>query len=459
MNISEVRSALEAFWEPATLAQHKAQYWAAVRQVMDEYHLQPEQAVQRLLRSACAEIAAENPEGATVVEQLYFQRHSVRKVAAAIHRDKSSVYRLRLKALEPISAYIADCNRQAERRARYSRLRATHRLFGTARLSATAVAELTAADGAPIVVLSGLGGLGKTSLAQQVAYELATHDQFAGVAWVTAKQIEFDVWSGRQMPARPPITVTDLLSDLAAELGIVDGGDGPALAAAVAALCKQQKWLIVLDNLETLADLEAVAPLLVELVEPSRVIITSRDWLDTALPPHLTRRHIALDELSAADSYALLREAARLMPAPALSAASDQQLAAVYEVVGGNPLALWLVAAQARLMDWATFIADLTTNCPRGSRGYELYAYLYRRAWLQLDTAAQRVLLLMHRFESGAQPAQLSRLSGLPPAGFQAAAELLCNRMLLQFDGLYRVHRLTYAFVRTTVMDDFAEAV
>ncbi len=45
----------------------------------------------------------------------------------------------------------------------------------------------------------------------------------------------------------------------------------------------------------------------------------------------------------------------------------------------------------------------------------------------------------------------LRELSDLQRATFDLAVEELRNRMLLIFDGRYRVHRLTYTFLRVVV--------
>ena len=106
--------------------------------------------------------------------------------------------------------------------------------------------------GPGVVVLCGLGGAGKTSVAVEYAYRLAAG---LGVVW--------------QLPAEDPAGLAAGFAELAAHLG-AEGGD--AVGRVHAVLARRDDWLLVLDNVP---GPESVAG----LVPPAgggRVVITSQ---------------------------------------------------------------------------------------------------------------------------------------------------------------------------------------
>jgi hypothetical protein len=150
----------------------------------------------------------------------------------------------------------------------------------------------------------------------------------------------------------------------------------------------------------------------------------------------------------------LLRTVAQYASAPELVNAEEFILEQIYSVTGGNPLALWLVAGQAHGIPLRTFVQGLVDHCPHGSKGYELYDYLYRRSWNLLSPSARIVLFGMHRSSAGVDYNLLYKLSRFDRTMFESALEELQNRMLLQFDGyLYTIHRLTHTFLRAGVVE------
>jgi hypothetical protein len=105
-----------------------------------------------------------------------------------------------------------------------------------------------------VIVSTGLGGAGKTSVAVEYA-----HRQLArcGVVW--------------QLPAEEPAALAAGFGELAARLG---GGDVPAdpVAAVHAALARRVDWLLVFDNVPDLGAVSGLVP----PAAGGAVVITSR---------------------------------------------------------------------------------------------------------------------------------------------------------------------------------------
>jgi len=450
--LHEVEGALKRYHRADELARHPVHRWPAVRERISR-NTGPVEAARHVLRAALKELTLAYPTAAAVLHDRYLRGEAIALQSLERGRDASTLHRQRTWAIAELAVVLAQHNRRAERRARLQRFSVNHHVVGVEPLVAHLVARLRDEAAPPVLVLEGMGGLGKTTIATLVARHFVDDDTFARVLWASAQQAQFDHWAGRQYALRPrAIDPVDILRQLAQELAIATPGDPDTLQAEVVARCKGRRSLIVLDNLETVADMAALGLLLGALAGSSRVLITTRDRAPQALPADLPRQYVSLNELDAPTSVQLLRSAATVTGAKALTDAGDDELLRIYQVTGGNPLALWLVAGQATNIPWRTFVDDLIAHCPRASTGYELYDFLYRRSWDQLHDDAKIVLFAMHRCEGGAPYDLLHALSGLAHDAFVAAVDELRRRMLLLFDGtLYTIHRLTYTFVRVVV--------
>jgi hypothetical protein len=450
--IREVEGALKRYPWADELERHPVRLWAAVQE-LDTQNARIAIAIRQVLDQALNILEVKHPEGTALLRERYLQGRSIEAMTTDYGKDTTNLHRWRKKLVKELAVVIAEHNHRAARRARAQRFAVHHPVFGFEDIMLDVVARLRNENEPAVIILEGMGGLGKTTLAKKIAHHFIVDDSFVRVLWVSAKQVDFDVWGGkRQIVQAQPLNPDDILYELARELNINMHGDFAIIRTEVLAHCRRRPYLIVLDNLETVVDLTALAPLIEQLVGLSRVLITTRERAPDVLSADLFRYYVPMSELDAATSFQLLRTAATYTKAPMLALASDTDLAHIYTVTGGNPLALWLVAGQAHGVPWTTFIRDLVEHCPRDSTGYELYHYLYQRSWEQLTPNARTVLFAMHRCRTGAPYDLLHALSILNHTAFLHAIDELERRMLLMFDGQqYYIHQLTYSFLRVVI--------
>jgi hypothetical protein len=214
---------------------------------------------------------------------------------------------------------------------------------------------------------------------------------------------------------------------------------------------RRKPHLLVVDNLETVVDLEALLPALRTLVDPSKVVLTSRKRLvgerDIYLYP--------VPELPEAHALALVRAAGAHHNVAGLASADDAELRPIYAAVGGNPLALLLVAGQLHLHDLPTVLADLQEA--RGAPVENLYTFIYRRAWDNLDELQRRVLLAMSLVNThGDNLAFVAATAELPLAAVHDALQQLMLLNLVFASGdlrarRYGIHSLTRSFLHEQV--------
>jgi hypothetical protein len=360
---------------------------------------------------------------------------------------------------------LAERLQQAELAAR-RRLRHVHlcrylppldylRLFGIEQQIADLSARLTDPAGSPLVALDGLGGIGKTTLAQAVAARLAEVGPFTDILWVSAQQTRL-LPSGEIHPlARPVLTFGELLSRLAGQLGREDliASSPEARERDLRAIFQAAPYLVIVDNLETMADFGALVTRLRAMSGPSRFLLTSRYSLRDL--PFV--QVLAVPPLSRADSLALLRhELERRGRHTSCETASDSALDAIYRVVGGQPLAIKLIAAQLSRLPLACVVEDLQSAHSQAAQS--LYDFIYRRTWLLLGEPARQLLMNMLLVSPNGEDLEWLQLtSGMAADVLDTALSQLMDLSLLQVTGslehpFYRLHRLTVTFLQTNIL-------
>ncbi|KPI15861.1 Cobyrinic acid ac-diamide synthase [Actinobacteria bacterium OK074] len=204
---------------------------------------------------------------------------------------------------------------------------------------------LTAGTGASTPqVLYGLGGMGKTLLAQEYAHRFKS--AYDAVLWV---------------PAHQPGLIPSVLADFAPDLGIAEGTDVTGTAEAVLRALRRgepyDRWLLIYDNA---GRPEAYTDLIPDGPPGGHVLITSRDrtWVTKAglIEVEVFKRH---------ESVQLLH---RLNPG--LTNGDSESVA---EELGDLPLALgqaaaWLSESSMPVGNYLALLRDRLTEVLRDTR-------------------------------------------------------------------------------------------
>jgi predicted ATPase len=214
------------------------------------------------------------------------------------------------------------------------------------------VAALVTGPQVRLVMLTGPGGVGKTRLALAAGEQL--RDRFGGgTAFVPLGAV-----------SDPGLALAAIGRAVGADLS----GAGPLLDALVEQVWADT-WLVILDNLEHLADVAHNLDELLTRCPDLRLLATSRMVLGLQaerefpvpplqLPPDPDTA--SLDDLAASPAVALFVDRARAVRHDfALTAANAAAVAQICQRLEGLPLAIELAAARIRLLDPAALQARL----------------------------------------------------------------------------------------------------
>jgi predicted ATPase len=268
-----------------------------------------------------------------------------------------------------------------------------------------AIAELeTAIKANRLVTLTGVGGVGKTRLAMEVAARLKS-------------TFPDGIWMIELAPVGDPAAVPEAT---AAVLGITPQA-GLSLSDSIATVMEGRSRLLVFDNCEHL--LEAAADLIETIIEHSstvRILATSREGLgvaDEQLWPVP-----ALDVNAGVDSEAATLFAERAQHvAPEIALSADNNAGAVVEIcrrLDGIPLAIELAASRMLSMT-VTELRDrlddrfrLLVGSRRGLERHQTLRHAVQWSYELLDDTEKGILNRCSVFAGGFNLASACAVTG-----------------------------------------------
>ena len=318
-------------------------------------------------------------------------------------------------------------------------------LFGIQEKQRDLVQLLVESDEHWIAALVGIGGIGKTALADAVVREVVNHFVFEQVVWVRLDKIAGDT--------TPEDNWNRLLSQLAEKLSL----DAAATSSSekytqLRQLLKTVPSLIVIDNLESEAETAFIVERLHDMTNPSKFILTTR----VRLPEMSAVLRVSLEELSQTHSFQLIKNHAQSIGLAELKDAEGDLLQPIYDVIGGNPLALKLVVGLAEVLPLPQILANPVSVQHQAIES--MYRHIYWQSWHSLSENGRILLEMMPMAaDIGMTPAQMLVISSLDEQHLWTAISELANRSLLEVRGSawerrYGIHRLTETFLRTEII-------
>lgn len=291
-----------------------------------------------------------------------------------------------------------------------------------------------------IVTIDGVGGVGKSALALEVAHSylrdvsrLPKEERFEAIIWTSAKQ---SILTSEGIVQRKQALRT--LDDICAT-ALVTLGQGDITQIQVErqvsllnAILTKIRTLVVVDNLETIDD-ESVIEWLRELPAPTKAIVTTRYRLDVAYP-------IRLVGMSWTDASELISSECEKKGVEL----EDKLTRRLYDRTGGVPLALvWSIAQMGLGYGADTVLGRL--GDPKG----DIARYCFEGAVDNIKgTDAYRVLMALTCFTPDASRDAVGYVAGIEDRVSRDEALVLLEKLSLvnRASGRFSLLPLTKSF-------------
>jgi tetratricopeptide (TPR) repeat protein len=287
------------------------------------------------------------------------------------------------------------------------------------------------------VVIEGIGGIGKTALALEVAHELWEKGLYEAVVWTTARDRALDL--------------NDILDTFARTIDYPYIAQLPPEGKAPEAskLMRAKKCLLLVDNFETIKD-EAVSGFLLNLPEPSKALITTRHHaLGEA-------RTIPLKGMEQGEALTLMRAEGQRLGLESVQRAGDEILLRLYEATGGAPLAIKWAVGQIKQKGQSL---DSVLDSLYRARG-DLFEFMFSRSWEMLSEHARRILMVMPIFATSASKEAIEAASDVHTWDLDEGLGQLVEMSLVEVSGgleeqqRYSVHPLVRAFAGAKLQEE-----
>lgn len=292
-----------------------------------------------------------------------------------------------------------------------------------------------------VVTLDGIGGVGKSALALELAYRyrdgyaaLPAGERFDAIVWVSAKRTLLTA-GGIQQRQQTFNTLSDLYREIATVLEhpAIPQADAAQQRGLVERILAAQRTLLIVDNLETVDD-EELLSFLREIPDPTKVIVTTRHRIDIAYA-------IRLSGMPEPDARALMMvEVTRKGVELPTAAESD-----LYRRSGGIPLAIvWSIG----LMSLGHSVELVLRRL--GSGHSDIARFCFAESVERIRRRdAYRLLLALALFERSVSRQMLGEVAGLGDdvvGRDDGLAELLQLSLIEQQGDRFKLLPLTHSF-------------
>jgi NB-ARC domain len=307
-----------------------------------------------------------------------------------------------------------------------------------------------------------MGGIGKTRIAREVAFECKQKNLFK-VAWISTSQIIIKNTGSEYSPAFE--TVLDRIAQMLDRSDLTKL-EGEKKKNEISSLLRSNPVLLVFDNMESLyEEQEKTAKDLISLFSGSisKIIFTSRiKFSDQDYPIYLKK----LEGLDVESGVSLIRKISEIKEFELMKNASYDTLAEITQNLGGLPLALNLAISQvAGAMDLDSALDGFKDVSFSGNDDdySKFYKFIFLNSWKLINFDCKKVLSTLAERPEGAGETikYLKFATNLSDKDLRNAINENWKYAFVEIQQpteelgskIYSLHALTRNFVRTDILD------
>lgn len=335
-----------------------------------------------------------------------------------------------------------------------------HRLLGRDTLVGDALSALRDPTGKTIVAIDGMGGIGKTALAREVASLAIEQNLFDQVVWEQASKEQ--VISNSILSEASDLD--ELFDAIARKIGAINvvQMQGSEKEKRLQSVLARRRVLIILDNLETASiNQREIADKFRNLLGSSKAIFTSRiRFQGIVFGIHLTG-------LSDTDAIQLVREEAEQKNIKKVKSARTEELLEIVKATGGSPLAIKLVIGQLSHFPVQHVLQQLrnvraAADIDKEDEYVQFYKGILLPSWELLSQNGKSLLVAMTHFAPGigGRIEAISEISGISEEELPALIDELWKLSLIEVGNspsLYKVRYYIHALTQYFVLSDIVK--
>lgn len=413
-------------------------------------------ATNKVLFNGIKDLEEQDSETYNILLLRFVEKYSVIAVSQTLNLSQDQVKRRQRKGIQELSELILSREREVRK------LKITNfednlapktysKLFGIEETKEKLRVQLLSSESPWVISLTGIGGIGKTSLANETVREVIKEFHYENIVWVNV-----DRKSANPMLSSDPAHLYDrIICEISSIIQPHISNNSPVKERSIAIrqMLKGIPCLIIIDNLEMTSDTSYLLSNLNDLANPSRFLLTSRN----KYPQHSGISSFNLQELELEIAIEFIKHYSSELGLLSLASSSVKQLQNIYQLVGGNPLALKLVVSMAAVRSMTDILEDLISV--RTKEIEQLYLHIFQQSWKILGNSAKILLSIMPlAADSGITSHQMASLSELSQDEIWPAIQELVSLSLLEVYGdawerRYGIHQLLETFLRTNFID------